>query len=85
MKKSELKGMIREVILNEIIETKVLKKGGDVELQYARRHDGKEWYRVTIPGGVFIFNMDEKKKAESQFKQAVLFLKGLRDINYKPK
>ena len=73
----EEREILDEKILDEKTEKKILKKQGDVELQYVRRHDDKEWLCVSMPGGVFIFDVEEKKEAESKFKEVVNFLKGM--------
>jgi hypothetical protein len=64
-------------LITENVNYKTLKKNGEVELQYVVRQDGKDWYRVIIPGGVFVFSANEKKKAENKFKEASDFVKGM--------
>jgi len=77
MNNKEWKKLFRENTLNEQAKFTTLKKSGDVKLQHAIRHDGKEWFRVEMPGGVFVFDINEKREAEEKFKETVNFLKGM--------
>ena len=80
MNSKEWKKLLHENTLNEQTKFTILKKNGDVKLQHAIRRDGKEWLRVEMPGGVFVFDMNEKREAEEKFKEAVNFLKGMERI-----